>query len=246
MLLVPSLALESPALCRTASKAPAFEVKFLLGENDAREVEHRLRPRLALDAHAAAEPDHAYRITSVYFDTPHFDVYHRAGGQRSRKYRVRRYGAAPIVYLERKTKRGQQVWKRRTATSLNDLAGVGAENGPGRWFAQQLARRALRPVCRITYQRVAYMGMGASGPIRLTFDRSAFGLPAAGTHVEPFADGASLLRDEVCVEFKFLGAMPGLFKEVIESMRLTPRPASKYRRCVESAGLLPSRSAPDA
>ena len=51
------------------------------------------------------------------------------------------------------------------------------------------------------------------------------------------ADGPRLLEDEVITEFKFLGAMPAAFKEVVEGLRLSPRSVSKYRRCVEAVGL---------
>jgi hypothetical protein len=50
------------------------------------------------------------------------------------------------------------------------------------------------------------------------------------------SQGKSLLRDEVIVEFKFLGAMPTVFKSVVEGLRLLPMSVSKYRRCMEALG----------
>ena len=41
----------------------------------------------------------------------------------------------------------------------------------------------------------------------------------------------------VIAEFKFLAAMPTLFKEVTAALRLAPSGVSKYRRCAEAAGL---------
>jgi hypothetical protein len=216
-------------------------LKFLLTEAQVREVEGRLREHLARDPHADPTLGHAYRVTSAYFDTPRFDVYHRAAGHRVHKFRVRRYGTDPTTFLERKSKRAGRVWKRRTGVPLAEAAGLlrGAADGwAGEWFARLLAARGLRPVCRITYERTAFVGAGPDGPIRLTFDRAARGLASALPAVEPFDGGTPLLGGGVIAEFKFLGGMPRLFKDVIEELRLVPSGVSKYRRCVDAAGLL--------
>src|SRR5215208_7815581 len=167
----PPLPAVSPGLVRSAGAVPAFEIKFLLTEVEAREVERRLRRRLTLDPHADPALDGAYRVTSVYFDTPGFDVYRRSEGYRRRKFRVRRYGASPTAFLERKTKSAQQVRKRRTAVPLHEVPRVVAAtpaDWPGGWFVKRLALRSLRPVCRVTYERVALVGHTAGGPIRAT------------------------------------------------------------------------------
>lgn len=231
---------ESPAL--VGSGAPAYEMKFLLSTAQAREVEAMLRGHLALDPHADPTLGNAYRVTSVYFDTPAFDVYRRAADHRGHKFRLRRYGADPTVYLERKTKRNGQVWKRRSAVPVAELAHLTdghAEEWPGAWFAWHLAAGDLRPVCRVTYERTAFVGAGPDGPIRLTLDRAARGLASsAPQQVEPFDGGLPLLGGEVIAEFKFLTAMPHLFKSVIGELRLAPSSMSKYRRCAEAAGLV--------
>jgi hypothetical protein len=71
----------------------------------------------------------------------------------------------------------------------------------------------------------------------VTFDRAARGAAASGHDLEHVTEGPPLLGDEVIAEFKFLGAMPAAFKEVIEGLRLNPRSVSKFRRCVEAVGL---------
>jgi hypothetical protein len=237
--------LESPALYRGDVNTPAFEVKFLLTEAQASEVERRLRPCLVLDPYADPALGGAYHVTSVYFDTVAFDVYRRSVGHRRRKFRVRRYGASTSVFLEQKTKAGQQVRKRRTAVPVVELPSLTESdlNGwPGAWFATKLAARGLRPVCRVSYQRLALIGTSSEGPIRLTFDRAANGQSANGPSPEPVVDGKPLLQDEVIAEFKFLGSMPLVFKGVIEELKLSPLRVSKYRRCVEAAGLVPAEA----
>lgn len=233
---------ESPSLRAPAGRdVRAYEVKFLLTEPEATELEDRLRGRLLYDPHADPTLGNAYRVTSLYFDTPRFDVYRRSDGYRRHKYRLRRYGAAPTLFLERKSKRGERVWKRRTMVPLDEVAmldGPPPADWPGAWYAQDLAARGLRPACRVTYDRVAFVGGAEDGPVRVTLDRAARGLPAAEPTVGPFVGGLPLLCGEVIAEFKFLDAMPALFKGLIEAMRLEPRSASKYRRCVEAAGLV--------
>jgi hypothetical protein len=231
--------LDSPALYRGEAAVPAYEIKFLLSESEAREVERRLRSRMALDPHADPAMGNTYLVTSVYFDTPAFDVFRRSEGFRRRKFRVRQYGSAPTVFLEQKTKSQQRVRKRRTAVPIEELPVLdGAANGwPGAWFGARLTARGLRPVCRVSYQRLAFVGASPDGPLRLTFDRAAHGAAADGAQPKRVANGSTLLNDEVIAEFKFLGAMPAVFKSVIEGLQLTSRPVSKYRRCVEAVGL---------
>jgi VTC domain len=233
--------LESPSLYRGDGGTPAFEVKFVLTEAEAADAEQLLRPSLAVDPFADPALG-AYRVTSVYFDTAALDVYRRSENYRRRKYRVRRYGMSATAFLERKSKSDQEVQKRRTAVPLAELGGLdGAapDEWSGAWFAKQVKDRGLRPVCRVSYSRVALVGSCPEGPIRVTFDRAARGLGARGPDPEPVADGPPLLHGEVIAEFKFLGAMPSVFKGVVEKLRLNPRPVSKYRRCVQAAGLVP-------
>jgi hypothetical protein len=210
-------------------------MKFLLAEPLARAVVDRLRGPLAPDPHAVATGGD-YRVTSTYFDSPAFAVYHRAAGYRVHKFRLRRYGDDPLVFLERKSKRGGRVWKRRTAVTTPGLAALAA--GEGAWFAEALTARGLRPVCRVTYERTALVGAGPDGPVRLTLDRAARGLGTAAADVHPFEGGLPLLDGLAIVEFKFLMALPPLFKDAIAEFHLTPSAVSKYRRCIDTAGLL--------
>lgn len=236
--------LESPSLFAAGAGGPAaYEVKFLLTEAQARAVEDRLRGRLAPDPHADPALGGAYRTTSLYTDTPAFDVYRRSPGFARRKFRARRYGADGPVFLERKAKSGDRVRKRRSGVPLAELGLLAAADPgpgwPGHWFHRQLAVRGLRPVCRITYDRVAYLGTADGGTVRLTFDRHVRGEPADGWDLRPAA-GPGLLPGQVICEFKFRAALPALFKGVIADLGLAPAKVSKYRRFLEAAGLAPA------
>lgn len=222
----------------TSGDAPAYELKFLLDERQARDVEALLAPHVVLDPHHDPALGNAYRITTVYCDTPEFDVFQGIGHHRRRKYRARCYGSDQQVYLERKCKQGERVRKRRTAIPLNELPRLFQsqvrERGEwsGDWFHRQLIRRRLSPICCVQYLRTAYAGSADEGPIRLTFDRGVRGVPTAGWAPEMSGETSGLLTDRVVCEFKFRGALPTLFKSAIHALQLTPGGVSKYRHCM--------------
>jgi VTC domain len=242
----------SPSLASAGDGAgPAFELKFLLDARQALEVEAWARGRLALDPHGDPALGGAYLTTSLHFDTPELDVYHRSPGYRRRKFRLRRYGAAPWAFLERKSKWGDRVEKRRTPVPDEELALLASPlsvvTWPGHWFHRSLLARRLGPACRVSYQRTAYVGACAGGPLRLTLDRRVRGAPAGDWGLGPPGAALPLLRGQVILELKFRAALPGPFREVVEGMRLGPSGVSKYRLCREAWGLpAPRREAADA
>lgn len=235
--------LESPSLFHPGTTGatdgpPAFELKFLLSEDQARAVEAFGRDRLAPDPYSDATLGGAYRTTSVYTDTPAFDVLHRSKGYAKSKFRVRRYGSGGPVFLERKDKSGDKVRKVRASVPAGELDGLATVETPadwaGHWFHRQLTTRNLRPVCRITYDRVAFMGTVPEGAVRLTFDRSVHGEAVGQWGVEPVGPTPELLPGLVICEFKFRLALPALFKEIIQALGLSPAAVSKYRRFMKT------------
>src|SRR5262245_8503319 len=113
----------SPSLSTTANGAePAYELKFLIDEAAARWIENWAASRLATDPHGDPALSGAYQTTTVYCDTPEMDVLHRSDGYRLRKFRARRYGAANWAFLERKSKSGDRVSKRRAAIPNEELS----------------------------------------------------------------------------------------------------------------------------
>lgn len=231
---------ESPALVHGAA---AYELKFVLPESLAQQVEARLAAALVPDPHA--DPARGgYRVSSVYFDTPGFDVFHRGDGHREDKFRVRRYGNGSALFLEQKTKQKGCVSKRRTTVRPDDLARLADADADwsGAWFAREVRDRNLRPVCRVTYDRSAFVGTSSDGPVRATIDRHPRGREATGPRPDG-TDGVPLLAGEAVVEFKYVSALPVVFKRIIEELRLDPRGGSKYRRCATAVGLVPPPAA---
>ena len=115
---------------------------------------------------------------------------------------------------------------------------------PGHWFHAQLTRRNLLLICRVAYERVAYLGTAEGGAVRLTFDRNIRGVPATGWELIPVGSAPVLLPGRVVCEFKFRLAMPALFKAVVADLGLTPAAVSKYRTFMLSAGLAPAAEGP--
>jgi len=79
----------------------ARELKFLVDERQAPALREWARARLARDSFGSGPYGDDYTTTSLYFETPQFDVYHRRGSYGRSKFRIRRYGTAEIVFLER-------------------------------------------------------------------------------------------------------------------------------------------------
>jgi hypothetical protein len=246
-----SMQLESPSLSASAGIiVPAYELKFLLTEQQSCEIRGRVAERLVPDAHADPSRDFAYETTSLYCDTAQLDVFHRMGSFKRRKHRLRRYADAPSVFLERKTKWENRVKKRRSMLPYTDLAllatPLSAADWRGHWFHQHLQRRQLLPVCTLSYERIALVGLSAEGPLRLTLDRKLRGVMTKDWSVAKVDEGISLLAGQVICEFKYQAFLPALFKEIIQDMRLTPSSVSKYRTFLRTQGHIEDSRAIDA
>lgn len=210
----------------------AREVKFLLAADRASLVLDWARARLAPDPHAGGPNGDEYRTTTIYFDTTERSVFHRHGSYGRSKYRIRRYGASDIVYLERKLRTSTLLSKRRTAVAATDavraLAVRGTGDWPGRWFDQRLATRRLSPVCQVSYRRHALVGMGPYGPMRLTFD-DELRAQVNDTCVFAHGIGVPVLEGHVIVEMKYCVDTPAVFRHLVEDFSLSPDAISKYR-----------------
>ncbi len=227
----------------------ASEIKFLLPAETAARLRERARGLLAPDPYAGGPDADQYTTTTIYFDTADFAVYGRRGSYRRAKYRVRRYGAGDIVFLERKLRTSDYLSKRRSTVRIEDLplltqtgaesiGGQAVETGAdagwnGGWFRERLAARKLGAVCQIAYQRTARVGMTDYGPIRLTVDEHLTGLALDVPEFRAIADGQPILQGTI-VEMKFRAAMPAVFKQIVEEFALMPESVSKYRLGIQA------------
>lgn len=221
----------------------ARELKFLLTPELASSIQEWARLNLQPDPHAGGSHLDSYRVTSLYYDTPQFDVFHQRGSYGRAKYRARRYDRADSVFVERKLKTRDYVTKRRSLVSLTDLAQLGsgrAEWGSaGFWFERRLAARRLQPVCAISYLRTARVAESGSGLIRLTIDEDLRALPAVTgqSALDEVATGFDIAPGRRILEMKYRGALPGLFKDLLDRFLLERASISKYRTAACALGL---------
>ena len=210
----------------------ASEIKFLVTPAVARDIRAWARLRLNADPHGEGASGDEYRTTSLYFDTPALDVFERRGSYGRAKYRVRRYGEAEFLFLERKMRTSALLAKRRTHIALDDLSLLDEPRfdgaWAGEWFHRRLQARRLAPACQVSYLRTARVAATPDGPARLTLDEDLRALPASGLTFSAEA-GAAVLDQHVILELKYRAATPTLFKHLIEEFRLDPQPISKYR-----------------
>ena len=128
----------SPSIDQREIREFAAEIKFLVSRPVAEEIRSWARAHLSPDPNASGAENDGYQITSLYFDTANFDVLHRRGSFGRSKFRIRRYGASQVVFMERKLKTRGMVSKRRTAVHLDDLQQLAKaevdRDWPGYWY----------------------------------------------------------------------------------------------------------------
>ena len=215
-----------------------FEIKFLIDEDVANELMNWSSSHLERDPHSDPELGSGYRVNSLYLDTALFDVFHRSEGYRQQKFRLRRYGNESTVWFEQKRKRHGLVRKKRVGVNDVDitrrLVQTPDADWDGHWYRHRIEERLLKPVCQITYERVAFVKSISGTPARLTIDSKLVAAPTTDWIVpQAPLDGEFLLNEKRILELKFRGAMPVLFRELVERHRLQVTSFSKYRTAVE-------------
>jgi hypothetical protein len=234
-----------PTSTLASTPAPAaggvYEMKFLAPESGIEAIAAWARVNMAPDSHV--DPSWGgYVVSSLYFDTPSLAVYHRVAPHDSEKYRARRYGSERFLFLERKAKRRGRVTKRRTLIPEEELSLLGpseATDWCGEWFRDALEAGPLSPTCRITYRRLAFLGVSSGERVRLTIDRSFRCAEASDLALPEVCGGTNLLAGMSIIEMKFPTTLPALFKELLRDVPLRPSRISKYRLGLRASGRVP-------
>lgn len=231
---------ETPADSRERREF-ASELKFLIAPDKVDAVRSWARTHLEADPHGVGSDGDTYQVTSLYFDTPRFDVFHGNGSFGRSKYRVRRYNGDDVVFLERKTKKNTWVSKRRSPIRIDLLPLLGKAEPDslwsGFWFHRRLLGRRLNPVCQINYLRTARIGMAEGLPVRLTIDRELKATAIANQSYDDSSAGIPFLEQGWIMELKYRHALPALFKRLITELAPPPKRVSKYRMAVNALGL---------
>lgn len=220
----------------------AYEIKFVVPADLGVRIRRWARTHLDPDPHGSGPFGDEYRTASVYFDNDALDVFHRRGSYGRSKYRIRRYGDDGLVFLERKMRQPAVLAKRRTCTPIAHLAhltrGDVDEAWAGHWFHRRLLARRLGPACQVSYSRTARGIIRGDEIVRLTLDADLAVQAADGIGFAPGA-GMPILDERMILELKYRGALPAIFRRLVEEFALTPQVASKYRLGRAALGAAP-------
>ncbi len=225
------------------NRAFAYEIKYLVPAEQALELREWARSSMRPDPNTASGTGDGYRITSLYYDTEQLDVFHKKGSFGRSKYRVRRYDASHMVFLERKLRSERLVSKRRTLVNLSELERLRQDEcdrqWSGAWFQRRMLARGMNPSCQVSYKRTALVSENDAGFVRLTLDDDLRAWKSNGPEFHALAGGRLLMRNHMILEMKFRLAMPAMFKQALEEFRLQAQPISKYRLAVTGLGYAP-------
>ena len=233
---------ETAGLHLRETRAHAREIKFVVDAARGPELQAWMRANLAPDEFGSGPEHDQFETSSLYFETGQFDVFHRRGSYGKSKYRVRRYGTSPIMFLERKFRTERVLIKRRTTAALEDFRRIELhEPDPewyGYWFHRRLLARRLKPLVQVSYVRTARLGSSPHGKVRMTLDLDLRVLPLPDGAFLPGV-GLPLMEESNIIEMKYCVTLPPIFREVISQFSLTTQPVSKYRAGLALLGLSP-------
>ena len=223
---------DTPDINSRETRDWAREVKFLVDASMRPAIVEWSRENLRADGNGMGPFHDEYLTTSLYFETPEFDVYHRKLSYGRSKYRARRYGMLDFVFLERKFRTDRLLAKRRTTVSLAEVQRL-AEPEPdpswrGYWFHRRILLRRLQPLTQMSYERVARIGQTPHGLLRVTVDTNLRVLPMPDRAFIPGV-GFPLIEDKCIVEVKYRVELPALIRRFAEQFKLQPMAVSKYR-----------------
>jgi hypothetical protein len=217
----------------------ASEIKFAVPTDMGERVRDWARANLEPDPYGGGPFNDQYHTASLYFDTSAGDVFHRRGSFGRSKYRVRRYGAADFVFVERKLRKPGILVKRRTIVPLDSIERLSESladpDWPGEWFHRRLLLRQIKPVAELSYNRVARFARTADGPARVTLDDD---LRAVAVTAPRFSgiEGQLVVPGQMILELKYRLHPPAIFKRLVEEFALEPQRVSKYRLGMASIG----------
>jgi VTC domain len=230
-----------------------YELKYWLPPQLVPEVRRHLRPFTRLDPFSMGRPGGRYAISSLYLDTPDFDLYRTTvEGHRNRfKLRIRAYTDRPEdpVFFEVK-KRADLVVRKTRARVPRDvaerfLAGepVPSQGGGFDEFVQAYRRMGARSKVRVRYEREAHESTGGD-PVRVTFDTSVS--HAITPRPSLLLNGPGWVdtpTEGVILEVKFTDNCPSWVPSMIRDLGLERNSIPKYVLSLDRAFATHGRAA---
>ena len=211
------------------------EQKYSVSYPDAVRLKTRLGAFLCSDEHGKQG---AYRVKSLYYDTPDGRDYREKldGLQKRRKLRLRIYDEdQPTAKLELKSKNGNLQHKTSLEISRSDAAALaqgiytplfayGGEDAMKLYTMLTLHR--YRPVAIIEYDRTAFSYQEFD--VRLTLDSHIRSSEANLNLYERQLPWNPVFQNAVILEVKFNQVLPVFIQTLLQPYRLTAISFSKY------------------
>jgi hypothetical protein len=231
------------------------EQKFLVGEEQAREIGARVREHLELDRHSANTQDRSYQVHSVYLDSETLESYWDTRERKNNRFklRVRFYDddSSQPVFVEIKGKAEKQTIKKRCPVPRHDLKQIlAARCQPAiNWidgmddalameeFMRRVERLRAQPKLHVAYRREAYVSAD-NNAMRVTFDRDVRSEPVKGLRLTTrMEEPKELCSGEVVIEIKTIGMPPAWLNRLVQDMELDSCRFTKYVFGIEQHGL---------
>ena len=219
-----------------------FEIKYLIGREDAETFVGKLALRMNLDEHCPE--GEGYRISSVYFDTSDRALIRHSLSHPlyKEKLRMRSYEGPKqdedLVFLEIKKKFGGVIGKRRATMTLRqaeDFVSTGLEpqlkgyinNQVKEEIAYFLSVYEVRPSAYISYTRLAFSG-GQDRGLRVTFDTDIVARSSEASLRRPSYGEHIIKEDQVLMEIKFASSVPLWLAAMLSEAGFRRQGFSKY------------------
>ncbi|MCR5350046.1 MAG: polyphosphate polymerase domain-containing protein [Acholeplasmatales bacterium] len=208
-----------------------YEIKYILNSEQINYLVNHLEGHMKVDEYGKTS------IASLYYDTPNYRLIRESldKPEFKEKVRLRSYGLnkpGKPVYLELKRKAYEVVYKRRVATSVDDVNDFFNENSE---IAEgQIAKEItyfrdfyekLIPQFLVIYDRVAYFE--PDGDLRLTIDYNPR-YRHDDLSLDKSMDGISLLPDgSAILEVKVQQAIPLWLSKILNDAKIYKASFSK-------------------
>jgi SPX domain protein involved in polyphosphate accumulation len=240
-----------PNLSHIIRKFNRFELKYLVPRRTATEFRQSLRAYLVPDDHGDRQG--AYRLSSLYYDSPDFRFYREKvdGLKFRRKLRIRYYESfGPLhedtpVCVEIKQRVDRVTQKRRVVLPYREALRLCDERQTPEHDVQDAAvvdeimemlwRYNLHPASIVRYTRQALVGTEYDVGLRVTFDNDlSYQINHLELHEEP--NGLPLSPPEwTVVEIKVNERMPCWLADLVAAHNLNLVRVSKYCQSIELA-----------
>ena len=241
------------------------EYKFLIDDALVDRLREAIAPFCAIDPYARV--DGAYRIDSLYFDTPGLTAFYATAHEQLDRFkvRIRSYPdspqAAAAVFFEIKRRRNDVITKTRGRVAgpwWTLLDGTAASDHPAlsdpaveRFVAIALTHH-FRPLVIVRYLREPWASV-VDDYARVTFDRHVRCHQMERLSLAPSAAGWLAIDDPrsmrsgrslTILELKFTSHVPLWMSHLVRSHDLYRRAFSKYGAAVRALDALPSARTP--